>query len=201
MRSETSGSICFLDQLEIFAHAGMNDRVEHLTLHFLAGESGIIFEGDFFSRSGRSQLGGAFIDLEFFRPGERNPQPQRNVVADMIAAHGQHAAVPDDTVFVDDVIGNSAADVDDDGAKLFLMFVEHGLGGGQRVDHDLIDLDAALPNAAQRVLHACPHAVNDMEVRLELSSHHPDRVENALLAIHVVVLNDGMQKSDFRSGC
>ena len=187
----------FLDQLEILSHAGVNDRVENFTLHFLAGESGIVLEGNLFSGGARSQRGGAFIDLEFFGAGERDSQPQGNVVADMIAAHGQHAAMPDDSVFVDDIIGDSAADVDDDRAKLFLMFVENRLGGGQGVDDDLIDLDPALPNAAQRILHACADAVNDVEVRLELSSHHPDGVENALLAIHVIVLNDGMQKMVF----
>ncbi len=40
--------------------------------------------------------------------------------------------------------------------------------------------------------------MDDVKVSLELPSDHADRVENALLTVHVIVLNDRMQKMILR---
>src|SRR5205085_12493341 len=51
-----------------------------------------------------------------------------------------------------------------------------------------------LLHAPDRVLTPGPHPVDDMEIGLQRLSEHADRVENAVLAVDVVVLDDGMKE-------
>jgi hypothetical protein len=39
-----------------------------------------------------------------------------------------------------------------------------------------------------------PDAVDDVKISLQLGAHHPERVQNAVLTIHIIVLQDGVQE-------
>ena len=53
-------------------------------------------------------------------------------------------------------------------------------------------------DAADRVLNPRADAVNDVIIRFEFIAQHPDGRENAILAVHVIMLDDGVHKRVLR---
>src|SRR6185436_483445 len=56
-----------LDQLERLAHAAMNDRVQHLTFDFLAGEAGLVTKGHGFTGKRIAESRAALLDFDALR--------------------------------------------------------------------------------------------------------------------------------------
>ena len=75
------------------------------------------------------------------------------------------------------------ADVGDGDAELLLGLVEDRLGGGQRVDDELVDLDAGRGHALGQVLDRGRRGRDDVGLDLEAQGAHPERVLDALLAV------------------
>ena len=78
------------------------------------------------------------------------------------------------------------------------MLRQHDLRRRQRGEDDVLHFERQLLHAADRVLNSRPHAVNDVEIRLEFLPQHPDRVEHAFLPIDVIMLDDRMEERVLR---
>src|SRR5438105_5975426 len=179
-----------LEQLESFAEAQMNDRIERLSLDFFAGESGIVLEQNCFARQTIPENAAAFFDFYFFGARHWDAQPHRNVVGDVIAADCQDAALFHRAVDIKNVIGRAAADIDYERAKIFLMLRQHDLRGSERAKNDVLDFERKFFHAPNRVLNPVSHAVNDVKIGLDFFAEHSDRIENAILTVGVIMLND-----------
>ena len=90
--------------------------------------------------------------------------------------------------------------------EVLLGLVEDGLGGGQRVDDELVDLHAGRGHALGQVLDRGGRGRDDVGLDLEAQRAHPERVLDALLAIdreaapldveHLAVGRDGDRARD-----
>src|SRR5579884_2946252 len=116
----------------------------------------------------------------------------------MIAAHGQTTALLHRAVGVQDVIGGSSPHINHQRAEIFFMLSQDHLRRSQPAENHVLDIERQLLDAADRVLDSRAHAVNDMEIGLQFLPQHSHRVKHAVLPIHVIVLNDGMQKGVLR---
>ena len=116
----------------------------------------------------------------------------------MIAADAENAALFDRAIHVQNVVRRSAADVDHERTKIFLMLREHDLRGGERGENHVLDFERQLFHATDRVLNPRAHAVDDVKIRLELLPEHADRIEHAVLSVDVIMLDDRMQKRVLR---
>ena len=75
------------------------------------------------------------------------------------------------------------ADVGDRDAELLLGLGQDRLGRGQRVDDQLVDLDAGRGDALGQVLDRGRGRRDDVGLDLEPQGAHPERVLDALLAV------------------
>src|SRR5690606_7092748 len=89
-----------------------------------------------------------------------------DVVGDLRAGDGDDGGVPDRAVLEHGDVGRPAADVDQRHAHLALVAVEDGVGGGQRLEHDVGHLVAGLLDAAVDVLGRRDQPGDDVDVRL-----------------------------------
>ena len=80
-------------------------------------------------------------------------------------------------------VDRAGADVGDRDAELLLGLVEDRLGRGQRVDDELVDLDAGRGDALGQVLDRGRRGRDDVGLDLEPQGAHPERVLDALLAV------------------
>ena len=80
-------------------------------------------------------------------------------------------------------VDGARADVGDGDAELLLGLVEDRLGRGQRVDDQLVDLDAGRGDALGQVLDRGRRRRDDVGLDLEPQRAHPERVLDALLAV------------------
>ena len=81
------------------------------------------------------------------------------------------------------------------------MLREHDLRGSERAEDHVLDLERQFLHAADRVLNARPHAVDDVEIGFQLFPEHADRIQDAILPIHVIMLDDRMQERVRATGC
>ena len=80
-------------------------------------------------------------------------------------------------------VDGARADVGDGDPELLLGLVEDRVGGGQRVDDELVDLDAGRGDALGQVLDRRRRGRDDVGLDLEPQRAHPERVLDALLAV------------------
>ena len=78
------------------------------------------------------------------------------------------------------------------------MLGEHDLRGGERGEDDVLHFQRQFLHATDRVLNAGAHAVDDVEIRLQLLPEHADGIEDAVLPVDVIMLDDGMQERVLR---
>ena len=71
----------------------------------------------------------------------------------------------DAAVDVEEEVGRAAADVDDGDADLLLVLGEHRLGAGERLEHDVGDVEVAALGAADDVLHAARRGGDEVDLR------------------------------------
>src|SRR5207247_11094657 len=124
----------------------------------------------------------------------RNPRAQGNIIGDVIAADRDGAALFYCAVDIKNVIGGAAPDVDYECAEIFLVLGEHHLGGSERAENHVLDFKWQFFDAANRILYARPTAVNDMKIWFQFPPQHADRIEDAVLAVDLIVLNDRVKK-------
>ena len=70
------------------------------------------------------------------------------------------------------------------GSQLLLVGRQHRFRRGELLEHELNDLDARLVHAGHDVLGHGHRRGHDMHVRLQPRADHPDRVRDAILAVH-----------------
>ena len=176
----------------------MNNRVERLALHFLARETGIVFQQNRLARKAIAEDGAAFLDLELLRARHRDTQTHRDIVGDVIAADCEHAALLYRPVDIKHVIGRPAANIDDERAQIFLMLGKDDLGRRERREDDVFHIKGQFLDAADRVLNARSNAVDDVEISLQFLAEHSDGIEHPVLSVDVIMLDDGVQKGVLR---
>ncbi len=166
----------------------MDDRVEHLALDFLAGESGLVLELHRLAGQRLADDHAAFLDFQFLRLRHRNAQAERDVVGHVIAADRHRPALLHRAIDIDHVVGRAAAHVHHERAERFLILIEHDLRGRERAEDDVEHFRPDLLHAAHAVFDPRGDAVDDVKIRLELAPEHADRIEHAVLAIDVIML-------------
>jgi hypothetical protein len=70
----------------------------------------------------------------------------------VIAAERDDRGVPDGAVAEERHVGGAAADVDEDDAQLLLVGKQHGLGRGDRLQHNVLHGQAGAVDRAHHVL-------------------------------------------------
>ena len=112
----------------------------------------------------------------------------------MIATNANAATLLDRAVGVHHVSGRPTAHVDDQRAEILLIVVEHDLRAGQRAEDDVLDFDAEFFHAADARLDAASDPMDNVEIRLQHLSEHANWIQYAILAVDIVVLEDGVQE-------
>ena len=116
----------------------------------------------------------------------------------MVAAHGQTTALPHCSLGVQNVVSGSAAHINHESAKVLLLLCKHDLRGSEPAKHNVLYLQRQFLHTSNGVLDPRAHTMDDVKIGFQFLAEHTDRVQHALLAIHLVMLNDGMQESVLR---
>ena len=116
-----------------------------------------------------------------------------DVVADDVAAEGNHRRVADDAVLEDRDVGGAAADVDQRHARFFFFVRQHRGGGSEGLEDQLIHFEVGLLDALVNVLRRRRLASDDVEVGLQTHTGHADGVFDALLVVHGELLWNDVQ--------
>ena len=116
----------------------------------------------------------------------------------MIATDAESPALFDRAVNVKNVIRRAAAHVDDKRAEIFLLLGEHDLGRSERGKNHVLHFQWQFFDASNGVLNPRPDTVNDMKIGFQFLPEHPDRIQNAILPIDVIMLDDRVQKRVLR---
>ena len=104
-----------------------------------------------------------------------------HVAHEVIAADIQHVRVTRRRFQVDRQVGRAAADVDQRDAGLALVIGQHRLGRGQRLEHEIVDLQAVVVDAVDQIGDGRRRAGDDAGIHLQSVAEHADRVQDALL--------------------
>ncbi len=80
--------------------------------------------------------------LELLGFSRRRAETDRDVVRDVVAAQRQDARVPDGAVAVERGVGRAPAEIDQQDAQLLLLVGDDGLGGCERLEHDVLHLES-----------------------------------------------------------
>ncbi len=93
------------------------------------------------------------LALDFLRLGNRRAQPDREVVREMIAAHGKGRRVAQHAVAEDHQFCRAAADVEQAASHLAFVLREAGFRRGQRLEYRVRDFHTGLIDGDHQVLH------------------------------------------------
>src|ERR1700730_15495620 len=108
----------------------------------------------------------------------------------MIAADAEDATLLHRSIDIKNVIGRASANIDDKGPEIFLVLGENNLRGSKRAEDHVLDIKRQLFQEPARVLNAGAHSVDDVKISFQFFAEHPDRIENAILSIDMVMLDD-----------
>ena len=111
----------------------------------------------------------------------------------MVAADGDHTALANGPVFINNVVGYPAADINNNNAGCFFLVIQDGVSGRHGVDHYVFHVDSNFADAADGALDPVYDAVNDVIIGFQFRATDPDRVDHALATIDIVLLQDGVK--------
>ncbi len=193
-------------QLEGLAHPRFDDLAD---LEPADGAPGVLAEdrdADLLVVDDALQVARPVLDLEVLGDLEARLEPDRDVVGDIRAADREHPRMERRAVLEEGEVDRAGTDVGDRDPELLLRRGQDGLGRGERVDDELVDLDARLGDALGEVLDGRRRRRDDVGLDLELEGAHPERVLDALLAVdreapaldveHVAVRRDRHRAGD-----
>ena len=186
------------DQLEDFLQPQRHDALEMLDVDGLERQAEFVGDGDGLALDFLVQQRGAVFELEFFRAAQRHFQSVSQIVGNVVAAHRQHAGMPDDAARIHDVIGRAAANVNDQRAQFLLLARQQRQRRGEAVEDDFVHLQLQPFHEPDGVLQAVGVAVDDVNVHFQARPEHADRVGHAVLAVHEKMLADGVNDVVFR---
>src|SRR6185369_13940792 len=147
---------------------------------------------------GELRQGAAILALDVLGLAGRRAQRHGDVVGDLVAGDRNHRGVADGALSPHRDVGRAAADVDQADAEILLVLGEYGVARGQRLQHEVIDLEAAAAHALDDVLGRRDGAGDDMGLDLEAHAAHADRLADAVLAVDDEFLGQDVQ--DFLIG-
>src|ERR1043165_1002520 len=75
------------------------------------------------------------------------------------------------------------------------MLSEDDLGGSKGGKDDILDFERKFFHTADRILNASANSMHDMKIRFQFGAQHTDWVEDAVLSVHMIMLNNGMKKN------
>src|SRR5439155_13130701 len=137
---------------EDLAHAGADDLGQVTTGHGLDAVAAHLVDVDaLFDRDHVGQ-GVAVAELERLGLGQRGPEPDRDVVGDVVAAHREHGQPEQRDLVVHGDVGGAGPDVDHAAAQVDLVRGQHGLPGGKPLADHVVDVEAGLVHALDHVL-------------------------------------------------
>ena len=117
-------------------------------------------------------------------------QHDGDVAGDLVAAERENIGQVRRTVQIGKGVGRATADVDQQHAQLLFVPAQHGRGGGQRLQDDVVGLEAGAVDAADDVLCRGDRAGDDVDLGLQPHAHHPDRIPYAVLLVDGELLRD-----------
>src|SRR3989454_107273 len=120
--------------------------------------------------------------------GRWRAEADRDVVRDVVAAERQDGRVPDRAVAEERDVSRSTADVHDDDAELFLVLVQDGVTGGQRLEDDVVHGETRTIHRADEVLDRGHRGGDDVHLDLEAHARHADGIADPLAVVHDEVL-------------
>src|SRR5262245_18915417 len=126
------------------------------------------------------------------------PEPDRDVVRDVVAAQRQDARVPDAAVTEERHVGGPAAEVDHQHAEVLLLGGDRRFGRRQRLKDDVLDLEPRAVDAADDVSHRRRRAGHHVYLHFQARAEHAERLPHAVLVVHDVRL--GQHVDDFPVG-
>src|SRR6266545_1833871 len=129
--------------------------------------------------------------LQVLGVGVRRAQPDGDVVRDVVPAERQDGRVPDGAVAEQRGVGGATADVDQQDAELLLIGRQHGLGRGQRLEHDVLDGEPRSVHRPHHVLHGGHGARHEVDLDFQPHARHAERLADAIL----IVDDEGLRQS------
>src|ERR1700730_11980047 len=175
----------------------MYNLVQRLPLDIPSSKDRFVLQQNSFARKGCSKSHVSFVDLEFFRTRARDFQADRDIIRNVVTADRKHSALFNCSIDINDKIGSSSADIDQDCSQLFLVFFQNGLSRRKRVDDHIGRLEFQFFYTTNLVLNPSADSINDVKIRLQFLPQQTDRIEDSVLPIDVVVLNNRVENAVF----
>jgi hypothetical protein len=118
-----------------------------------------------------------------------------DVLGDVVSTKGHAAGGGDHAVFIEDVIYGACAKVEHEGALVLGLTIEHYLGCGNGIEHDVFYIQGDVPHTADGVLDAAAYAVYDVVVRFQRTCLTAYGLLNCLLAVYDELAGDAVEKN------
>ena len=135
----------------------------------------------------------AVFELEGLGDLRGDPEDDAQVAGDGLTAHRDGRGVGDRAVVEHGEVGGVTADIDQRHAELPVLVAQVGLGGRERGEDQLVDLDSRPLDAFGEVLDPRLGRGDDVGLHLEPDRGHADRIADALLAVDHVSPGDHVQ--------
>src|SRR3984893_6642227 len=105
----------------------MYNLVQRLPLDLPSSKARFVLQQNRFAWKRCSKSHVSFIDLEFFGARGRDFQADRDIIGNVVTADRKHSTLFNCSININDKIGSSSADIDQDCSQLFLVFFQNGL--------------------------------------------------------------------------
>src|SRR5213075_1508545 len=132
--------------------------------------------------------------LQPLRVGLCHAQPRHQIARDVGTRELERGQVPDLSLVEDRDARGSAADLHQRDAQLLLVFGQHRVRRGQRLEHQLGGTIARPLHTAAQVLRGGGLYRDQVHLHLEPRARHPHGVRNAALLVDHVLLRDVVQQ-------
>src|SRR5271165_7488521 len=116
----------------------------------------------------------------------------------MISAYGNNSSERDRALLEDDEFGRARADVGEADAEFALVGAQHRVGGGQRFEDGVIDVDSGFVHGGDYVLRGAGSSGDEMHTHFKARGHHAERIVDSGLIVENKFLRE--QVKDFAIG-
>src|SRR5205085_12359665 len=109
--------------------------------------------------------------LDFFGFHERCAQADSNVVGEVVAAYGNHAAVRGHAFVVDEQVSGAGADVGEADAQFFFAGAQSAIGGNQGFIDGVVHMNTGAVGNGDGVLNGAGGASDQVQVHFQPATH------------------------------